>query len=54
MDKGVRQLRNMFEKCVGEMRIFRWMSGNTLSDGLRNECFCRKIATIYDKLKEND
>ena len=40
---------------VAEMRIFRWMCGNTRRDKVRNEDIRTKIgeASIEEKMREN-
>ena len=40
---------------VAEMRILRWMYGNTRRDKVRNEDICTKISvtSIEEKMREN-
>lgn len=53
---SVGQLKKHVKKMsVAEMRIVRWISGNTLKDMIRNECSRGEIGVmlIEEKMREN-
>lgn len=52
---SVRQLNNISKMKVAELIIIRWVSGNTLNDGIKNEIIRAKsgLASIEDKMREN-